>query len=39
VVSHVGSRLLADLVDHSTLTAKLSGVFAHRVAPQTVHDP
>lgn len=39
VVSHAGSRLLADLADRSTLTAQLSGVFAGRVAPQTAHDP
>lgn len=39
VVSHAGSRLLADLADQSTLTAQLSGVFANRVAPQTAHDP
>lgn len=39
VVSHVGSRLLADLADRSTLTAELSAVFAGRVAPQTLHDP
>lgn len=39
VVSHAGSRLLADLADRSTLTAELSGVFAGRMAPQTAHDP
>jgi len=39
VVSHAGSRLLADLADRSTLTAQLSAVFADRVAPQTAHDP
>jgi len=39
VVSHAGSRLLADLADRSTLTAQLSAVFAGRVAPQTAHDP
>ena len=39
VVSHAGSRLLADLADRSTLTAHLSAVFADRVAPQTAHDP
>jgi len=39
VVSHAGSRLLADLADRSTLTGELSAVFAHRVAPQTAHDP
>jgi len=39
VVSHAGSRLLADLADRTTLTAQLSAVFASRVAPQTAHDP
>jgi hypothetical protein len=39
VVSHAGSRLLADLADQTTLTAQLSAVFAHRRAPQTAHDP
>jgi Transposase DDE domain group 1 len=39
VVSHTGSRLLADLADRSTLTACLSAVFADRVVPQTAHDP
>lgn len=39
VVSHTGSRLLADLADRCTLTAELSEVFAGLVAPQTLHDP
>jgi len=39
VVSHAGSRLLADLADQTTLTGRLSAVFAHRVAAQTAHDP
>lgn len=39
VVSHAGSRLLADLADQTTLTGQLSAVFAHRVAAQTAHDP
>ncbi len=39
VVSHAGSRLLADLADQTTLTEKLSAVFAHRVVAQTAHDP
>jgi Transposase DDE domain group 1 len=39
VVSHVGARLLADLVDSTTLTGRLSAVLAARTAPQTVHDP
>lgn len=39
VVSHAGSRLLADVADRTTLTAQLSAVFASRTAPQTAHDP
>jgi len=39
VVSHAGSRLLADLADQTTLTGRLSEVFADRTAPQTAHDP
>ena len=39
VVSHAGSRLIADLADQTTLTAQLSAAFAHRPAPQTAHDP
>jgi hypothetical protein len=39
VVSHAGSRLLADLADQTTLTARLSAMFASRTAPQTAHDP
>lgn len=39
VVSHAGSRLIADMADRSTLTARLSAVFADRRAPQTLHDP
>jgi Transposase DDE domain group 1 len=39
VVSHAGSRLLADLADRTMLTGQLSEVFAGRVAPQTAHDP
>ena len=39
VVSHAGSRLLADLADQTTLIAQLSAVFAGRTAPQTAHDP
>ena len=39
VVSHAGSRLLADLADQTTLTAQLSAVFVGRTAPQTAHDP
>ncbi|PZS33306.1 MAG: hypothetical protein DLM59_06675 [Pseudonocardiales bacterium] len=39
VVSHAGSRLLADLAERTTLTAQLSAVFAGRVASRTAHDP
>jgi Transposase DDE domain group 1 len=39
VVSHAGSRLLADLADQTTLTGQFSAVFAGRTAPQTAHDP
>jgi len=39
VVSHAGSRLLADLADRSGLTAELSGVFSDTLTPQTAHDP
>ena len=39
VVSHGGSRLLADLAGQITLTAQLSAVFVGRTAPQTAHDP
>jgi hypothetical protein len=39
VVSHVGARLLADLADRTTLTGRLSELFASRTAPQTAHDP
>jgi hypothetical protein len=39
VVSHAGSRLLADLADRTTLTAQLSAVFVSRTVPQTAHDP
>ena len=39
VVSHAGSRLLADLADRTGLTAALSAVFAGRTVAQTAHDP
>jgi hypothetical protein len=39
VVSHVGSRLLADLADRTTVTVGLSAVFGGRAAPQIAHDP
>jgi len=39
VVSHAGSRLLADLADRSTLTGQLSAVLAPLGRPRAVHDP
>jgi hypothetical protein len=39
LVSHAGSRLLADLADRTTLTAELSAVLAGLVRPRAVHDP
>ena len=36
VVSHAGSRLLADLADRGTLTAELSQALG---PPRAVHDP
>jgi len=39
VVSHAGSRLLADLADVSTLTAQLGQVLAPLRRPRAVHDP
>ena len=39
VVSHAGSRLLADLADRTTLTAELSAALAGLVRPRAVHDP
>jgi hypothetical protein len=39
VVSHAGSRPLADLADRTTLTAELSGVLADLGRPRAVHDP
>jgi hypothetical protein len=39
VVSHAGSRLLADLADRTTLIRQLSELFAARTAAQTTHDP
>lgn len=38
VVSHAGSRLLADVADATTLTVQLLTVFAGRTAQQTAHD-
>ena len=39
VVSHAGSRLLADLADRSTLTGRLSAGLAPLGRPRAVHDP
>ena len=39
VVSHAGSRLLADLADRTTLTAELSAVLVAVGRPRAVHDP
>jgi hypothetical protein len=39
VVSHAGSRLLADLADRSTLTGRLSAGLAPLSRPRAVHDP
>jgi hypothetical protein len=39
VVSHAGSRLLADSADRTTLTAGLSAGLAGLVRPRAVHDP
>jgi hypothetical protein len=39
VVSHAGSRLLADLADRTTLAAELAGVLGHLDRPRAVHGP
>jgi hypothetical protein len=39
VVSHAGSRLLADLADRSMLTGQLSTALAGLGRPRAVHDP
>jgi hypothetical protein len=39
VVSHVGSRLVADVADRATLTGELSAVLAPLRKPRTRHDP
>jgi hypothetical protein len=39
VVSHSGSRLLADLAEASTLTGRLSLALTSLATPQTAHDP
>jgi Transposase DDE domain group 1 len=39
VVSHAGSRLLADVADRTTLTAQLSEVLGGLCRPRARHDP
>jgi Transposase DDE domain group 1 len=39
VVSHAGSRLLADLADRTTLTGELVEALRHLGRPRAVHDP
>ncbi|MEJ3656617.1 transposase [Actinomycetes bacterium KLBMP 9759] len=39
VVSHAGSRLLADVADRTTLTGQLSEVLCELRRPQARHDP
>ena len=39
VVSHAGSRLLADLADRTALTAELSAALAGLARPRAMHDP
>ncbi len=39
VVSHAGSRLVADVADRTTLTAELSGALGGLRRPRAVHDP
>ncbi len=39
VVSHVGSRLLADVADRTTLSTELSEALGGLRKPRTVHDP
>jgi hypothetical protein len=39
VVSHVGSRLLADVADRTTLTSELSDSLAGLRKPRSRHDP
>jgi hypothetical protein len=39
VVSHAGSRLLADLADRTTLAAELAGVLGHLDRPRARHVP
>jgi hypothetical protein len=39
VVSHAGSRLLADLADRTTLTGQLTDALRRLTRPRTAHDP
>jgi Transposase DDE domain group 1 len=39
VVSHAGSRLLADLADRTTLTGEVAEALQHLGRPRAVHDP
>jgi hypothetical protein len=39
VVSHAGSRLLADLAERSTLTGELTDALGRLTRPRTAHDP
>ena len=39
VISHAGSRLLADLADRTTLTSELAEALAQLGRPRAVHDP
>jgi hypothetical protein len=39
VVSHAGSRLLADLADRTTLTAEVSAALVRLARPRAAHDP
>jgi hypothetical protein len=39
VVSHAGSRLLADLADRATLSCQLAAALAHLGRPRAVHEP
>jgi Transposase DDE domain group 1 len=39
VVSHAGSRLLADLADRTTLTGQVSAALAALSRPRAVHEP
>jgi len=39
VVSHAGSRLLADLAERTTLTGALTDALGRLARPRAVHDP